>query len=106
MIISVVAALSYQHLSELALKLFGQLGTGEYAHLGSHIRKAEGTRALTDVRGKSRYGLTRTVKIATFNINNINKRLDNLLDWLARSQPDVVCLQELKTEKRAFPYQG
>ena len=26
-----------------------------------------------------------TVKIATFNINNINKRLDNLLAWLARN---------------------
>jgi exodeoxyribonuclease-3 len=43
------------------------------------------------------------LKIATFNINNINKRLDNLTAWLARAQPDVVCLQELKTEQRAFP---
>ena len=44
-----------------------------------------------------------TLKIATFNINNINKRLDNLTAWLARAQPDVVCLQELKVEQRAFP---
>jgi exonuclease III len=36
------------------------------------------------------------VKVATFNINNINKRLDNLLDWLATAKPDVVSLQELK----------
>jgi exodeoxyribonuclease III len=43
------------------------------------------------------------VKIATFNINNINKRLDNLLAWLVRAQPDVVCLQELKAEPSAFP---
>ena len=43
------------------------------------------------------------MKIATFNINNINKRLDNLLAWLAKAEPDVVCLQELKTEHRAFP---
>jgi len=43
------------------------------------------------------------LKIATFNINNINKRLDNLMAWLARAQPDVVCLQELKAEQRAFP---
>ncbi len=43
------------------------------------------------------------MKIATFNINNINKRLDNLTAWLAREQPDVVCLQELKVEQRAFP---
>ena len=31
-----------------------------------------------------------TVKIATFNINNINKRLDNLMDWVAKAEPDVV----------------
>ena len=43
------------------------------------------------------------MKIATFNINDINKRLKNLLAWLAKSAPDVVCLQELKAEQRAFP---
>jgi exodeoxyribonuclease-3 len=43
------------------------------------------------------------VKIATFNINNVNKRLENLLGWLAKSAPDVVCLQELKAETAAFP---
>jgi exodeoxyribonuclease III len=43
------------------------------------------------------------LKIATFNINNINKRLHNLVAWLARDQPDVVCLQELKVEQRSFP---
>jgi exodeoxyribonuclease-3 len=43
------------------------------------------------------------VKVATFNINNINKRLDNLLAWLAKAEPDVVSLQELKTEQEAFP---
>ncbi|MEK1928901.1 MAG: endonuclease/exonuclease/phosphatase family protein, partial [Pararhizobium sp.] len=36
------------------------------------------------------------MKIATFNINGVNRRLDNLLDWLNASSPDVVCLQELK----------
>ncbi len=43
------------------------------------------------------------MKIATFNINNINKRLENLLDWLKQAKPDVVCLQELKAEQAAFP---
>lgn len=43
------------------------------------------------------------VKIATFNINNVNKRLANLLRWLEREEPDVVCLQELKAEQRCFP---
>ncbi|MDB5437996.1 MAG: xth [Caulobacteraceae bacterium] len=44
------------------------------------------------------------VKIATYNINNINRRLDNLLAWLERAAPDVVCLQELKTLDGGFPY--
>jgi exodeoxyribonuclease-3 len=46
------------------------------------------------------------MKIATFNINNVNKRLDNLVGWLERAEPDVVCLQELKTEHRMFPARG
>jgi len=43
------------------------------------------------------------VKIATYNINNINRRLPNLLDWLAPRRPHVVCLQELKCTDAAFP---
>lgn len=43
------------------------------------------------------------MKIATFNINGINKRLPNLLAWLEVTQPDIVCLQELKAEQGAFP---
>jgi exodeoxyribonuclease-3 len=43
------------------------------------------------------------VKIATFNINNIIGRLDNLISWLAEEEPDVVCLQELKAQQGAFP---
>ncbi|HTS28713.1 MAG TPA: exodeoxyribonuclease III [Bryobacteraceae bacterium] len=43
------------------------------------------------------------MRIVTFNINNINKRLDNLAAWLRSTTPDVVCLQELKAGQRAFP---
>ena len=43
------------------------------------------------------------MKIATFNINNVNRRLPNLLAWLAEASPDVVCLQELKADDRSFP---
>ncbi|TJX72024.1 MAG: exodeoxyribonuclease III [Mesorhizobium sp.] len=43
------------------------------------------------------------MKIASFNINNINSRLDNLLAWLASAKPDVVCLQELKARDTQFP---
>ena len=43
------------------------------------------------------------MKIATFNINNVVRRLPNLLAWLAEARPDVVCLQELKAAQAAFP---
>ena len=43
------------------------------------------------------------MKIATFNINNVNRRLSNLLAWLDAAKPDVVCLQELKAADREFP---
>ena len=43
------------------------------------------------------------MKIATFNINNVVRRLPNLLEWLRAARPDVVCLQELKTTDASFP---
>ena len=43
------------------------------------------------------------MKLATFNINGITRRLPNLLAWLKMRQPDVVCLQELKAAERQFP---
>ena len=43
------------------------------------------------------------MKIATFNINNVRKRLPNLLAWLRVEKPDVVCLQELKSTDDEFP---
>jgi exodeoxyribonuclease III len=44
------------------------------------------------------------MKIATFNINNINRRLPNLLRWLRAARPDIVCLQELKAADDDFPH--
>lgn len=43
------------------------------------------------------------LKIATFNVNSIRSRLDTVLTWLARHQPDVLCLQETKVQDRDFP---
>jgi exodeoxyribonuclease III len=43
------------------------------------------------------------VRIATFNINNVVRRLPNLLEWLAETRPDVACLQELKAIDARFP---
>ncbi len=42
------------------------------------------------------------VKLATFNINNIVRRLPVLLRWLERESPDVVCLQETKVVDEAL----
>jgi len=43
------------------------------------------------------------MKIATYNINGVNGRLETLLKWLKMSSPDIVCLQELKCEDKSFP---
>jgi exodeoxyribonuclease III len=43
------------------------------------------------------------MKIATWNVNSLKVRLPHLLDWLAAEQPDALCLQELKSEDKAFP---
>jgi len=45
------------------------------------------------------------MKIATFNINNVKRRLPNLLRWLRAAKPDIVCLQELKCLDAEFPAQ-
>src|SRR5690348_2228061 len=41
--------------------------------------------------------------IATWNVNSIKQRMDNLRAWLTERQPDVVCLQETKCVDEAFP---
>jgi exodeoxyribonuclease-3 len=43
------------------------------------------------------------VRIASFNVNGVNGRLQGLLEWLAEAEPDVVCLQELKAPQEKFP---
>ena len=43
------------------------------------------------------------MKIATYNVNGVNGRLPRLLEWLRETEPDVVCLQELKTDDTKFP---
>ena len=46
------------------------------------------------------------MKIATFNVNGISARLPRLLDWLAAANPDIVGLQEIKTETERFPFEA
>jgi exodeoxyribonuclease III len=43
------------------------------------------------------------MRIATYNVNGINRRLANLLGWLEEAAPDIVCLQELKAPDEKFP---
>jgi exodeoxyribonuclease-3 len=43
------------------------------------------------------------MRIATFNINGMNARQPALLQWLEEKQPDVACLQELKSPQERFP---
>ena len=43
------------------------------------------------------------MKIATWNINGVRARIENLLAWLEESAPDIVCLQEIKTVDEDFP---
>ncbi len=43
------------------------------------------------------------MKIATFNVNGITSRLPRLLEWLEEAEPDIACLQELKTSDDTFP---
>ncbi|MEL7303782.1 MAG: exodeoxyribonuclease III [Pseudomonadota bacterium] len=46
---------------------------------------------------------TQTLKIATWNINGVKARIETVKSWLAEADPDVVCLQEIKSMTDAFP---
>ena len=43
------------------------------------------------------------MKVATWNVNSLKVRLPHVLDWLAASEADVLCLQETKTTDENFP---
>ena len=43
------------------------------------------------------------MKLASYNVNGANGRLEILLRWLGEAEPDVVCLQELKAPQQKFP---
>ncbi|MFG1924086.1 exodeoxyribonuclease III [Cryptosporangium sp. NPDC048952] len=43
------------------------------------------------------------MRLATWNVNSVTARLPRLLEWLAETKPDVLCLQEIKTTTEAFP---
>ena len=43
------------------------------------------------------------IRLATYNVNGVNGRLEHLLAWLDAARPDIVCLQELKAPDERFP---
>ena len=47
-----------------------------------------------------------TVQIATWNVNSVRTRLDQVLSWLDREQPDLLCLQETKVDDPLFPVEA
>ena len=47
-----------------------------------------------------------TVQIATWNVNSVRTRLDQVLSWLDNTQPDLLCLQETKVDDPLFPVQA
>src|SRR5262245_710546 len=43
------------------------------------------------------------MRIATWNVNSVNARLETVLRWFEAAQPDVACLQEIKCVDEKFP---
>ena len=46
------------------------------------------------------------MRIATWNVNSVKQRMDNILAWLTERAPEIVCLQETKCVDEAFPREG
>ena len=52
------------------------------------------------------FGSWGTMKIATYNVNSLRKRITILQSWLRRYKPDVMCLQETKVQDQDFPLEA
>lgn len=46
------------------------------------------------------------MKIATYNVNSIRRRLPLVLNWISEGKPDVMCLQETKVQDQDFPVEA
>lgn len=46
------------------------------------------------------------VTIATWNVNSIRARIKNVITWIQENNPDIICLQETKTEDKTFPFEA
>ena len=45
------------------------------------------------------------MKIASWNVNSVRARIDNILDYIKQANPDIMLLQEIKTQDENFPYE-
>ena len=45
------------------------------------------------------------MKIASWNVNSVRARIENILDYLKQTNPDILLLQEIKTLDESFPYE-
>ena len=43
------------------------------------------------------------MKISSWNVNSVRARIENILNYLKDSKPDILMLQEIKTEDQNFP---
>ena len=42
--------------------------------------------------------------ISSWNVNSVRARIKNILEYLKKSKPDILMMQEIKTEERNFPF--
>ena len=45
------------------------------------------------------------MKITSWNVNSVRARILNIKDYLKQSHPDIVMMQEIKTEEKNFPFE-
>ena len=44
------------------------------------------------------------MKITSWNVNSVRARILNIKDYIKQSNPDILMIQEIKTEDKSFPY--
>ena len=42
--------------------------------------------------------------ISSWNVNSVRARIKNILEYLKKSKPDILMMQEIKTEESNFPF--
>ncbi len=45
------------------------------------------------------------MKIISWNVNSVRARITNILDYIKQSNPDILFLQEIKTQDISFPFE-